>query len=227
MAFVTGGTSSTNFPLGKGAFQKTPGASFVTAVSPDGKSLYYSSYFGAGMSSARGIAVDSAWNAIVTGTTDDGAFPLTPGAVQSDYEGWPDAFVAKIVIAGDLQMKLKTNVTSIAKNGTVTYNAQVYNAGPDGSDYVSLTDAIPSGMAFAGATTPNGNGCTVPKSGATSGTIACRMTRLEAGQTFYVNIYLKAVGKSKAKIVNTMKTLAQTQDLWQGNNTVSSTVQIK
>jgi len=227
MAFVTGSTSSSDFPLQTGAFSKSPATAFVTALNADGKGLYYSSFLGGGSTAGRGISVDSAWNAVVSGTTGDSNFPVTPGALQTELAGFSDAFLVKIVIAGDLRVTSKANATSIPKNGVVTYNAQVFNAGPDGSDNVAFTDAIPAGMSFAGVDAPNGNGCTQPKAGATSGIVNCSRTRLEAGQTFYVNVYLRAMGKSGTKLTNTMKAAAKTQDLWPSNNSSTAVVTIK
>ena len=77
MAFVTGFTNSTDFPTTASAFKKSIPAgvtnAFVTALQPDGKSLYYSTLLGGSHNTGAGaIAVDPAWNAWVGGT------PLTP-----------------------------------------------------------------------------------------------------------------------------------------------------
>ena len=99
------------------------------------------------------ITLDKVWNAYVAGTTDDPGFPVTPGASQKDYEGFSDAFVTKIVIAGDLQtivaLTTPTQVGSVRRNGVVIYNARIKNNGPDGSDKVVVIDAIPAGMSYA------------------------------------------------------------------------------
>ncbi len=101
-AYVTGFTGSGNFPTTKGAFQSTSGGKydiFVTKLNPalsGAASLVYSTYLGGsstdGYSGAYyaienpqingGIAVDSAGNAYVTGTTASVNFPTTPGAFQ-------------------------------------------------------------------------------------------------------------------------------------------------
>ncbi|UWZ82535.1 DUF11 domain-containing protein [Occallatibacter riparius] len=224
MAFVTGFTSSTDFPLGAGAFGKTPSSGYVTAFNADGRRLYYSSFIGGG--GGAGISLDKAWNAILTGT-GSGTTPLTSNAVQTQMAGFDDAFALKVAIAADLRLSNTTSATSIARNGVVIYHARVLNAGPDSSDKVVFTDAIPAGMSYAGVYVPNGDGCTGPNIGATTGVLTCRKARLEPGQTWYVNVYLRAIGSSGTKITNQLKTSAGTQDLWQTNNSTSSTVTIQ
>ncbi|MEX0125400.1 SBBP repeat-containing protein, partial [Clostridium butyricum] len=83
-AYVTGQTSSTDFPITPGAFQATVGSIFVTKLAPDGGSLIYSTYLGNAVNGyGNGIAVDSQNHAYVTGSTLDDNFPVTPGAFQT------------------------------------------------------------------------------------------------------------------------------------------------
>jgi hypothetical protein len=100
-AYVTGGTSSTNFPTTPGAFQTTFGGFsdvFVTKLNSAGSApLVYSTYLGGrGVESGIGIAVDTFDNAYVTGQTDSTNFPTPPGAFPTTFGGFSDAFVAKI-----------------------------------------------------------------------------------------------------------------------------------
>jgi hypothetical protein len=95
-AYVTGGTSSTNFPTTAGAFQTTPGGGFVTELNPSGTALVYSTYFASG---AAGIVVDSGGNAYLTGSAGAN-FPTTAGAFQTTLAGSADAFVTKLNASG-------------------------------------------------------------------------------------------------------------------------------
>ncbi len=99
-AYVTGFTTSTNFPTTPGAFQPTFGGSsdvFVTKLNPTGSALVYSTYLGGtGDDDSGGIAVDSAGNAYVAGVTSSANFPTTPGAFQLTLGGSTDAFVTKL-----------------------------------------------------------------------------------------------------------------------------------
>ena len=102
-AYVTGGTSSSNFPTTPGAFQTAPGVSsdaFVAKVNGAGSALLYSTYLGgSGGATGYGIAADAAGNAYVAGGTGSN-FPITPGAFQTTFGGGTDAFATKLNTIG-------------------------------------------------------------------------------------------------------------------------------
>jgi hypothetical protein len=101
-AYVTGGTDSTDFPT-KNAIQPVYGGNgdaFVTKINANGSALVYSTYLGGshtdsyyGVSRAS-VAVDSAGNAYVSGSTQSTDFP-TANAIQPSFAGRQDAFVTK------------------------------------------------------------------------------------------------------------------------------------
>jgi hypothetical protein len=100
-AYVAGSTGSRDFPFTPGAFRRGQDAStfgaFVAKVSPDGRELTYAVFLDD--SAGRGIAVDSAGSAYVTGnTTDNFRFPTTPGAFQTGRSGY--VFVTKLTPDG-------------------------------------------------------------------------------------------------------------------------------
>ena len=109
-AYVTGDTSSTNFPTTSGAFQTTNKATsggdnaFVTKLGTTGTSLVYSTYLGGNLDNhGRGIAVDSGGFAYVTGNTSAANFPTTGGVFQTTSKasgGMSNAFVTKLGTAG-------------------------------------------------------------------------------------------------------------------------------
>jgi hypothetical protein len=104
-AFVTGHTSSANFPTTPGAYQTASagsGDAFVTALNSSGSALAYSTYLGgSGFEIAYGIAMDAAGNVYVTGGTESSDFPTTLGTFQSAYGGGTnDAFVTKLKTSG-------------------------------------------------------------------------------------------------------------------------------
>ncbi len=103
-AYVTGSTSSPDFPTTTGAYQTTlPGSqnAFVTKLSADGSALVYSTYLGGNSSDAgAGIAVDPSGNAVVVGTTGSLNFPTTAGAVQRSLKGFDNAFITKLSATG-------------------------------------------------------------------------------------------------------------------------------
>jgi hypothetical protein len=110
-AYVTGQTNSTNFPVSTGAYQTVNGGAqtstynaFVTKMNTTGTAVIYSTYLG-GSSKTQGtsLAVDSAGNAYVGGTTFSTDFPTTAGAYQassSEASGNNAAFVTKLNAAG-------------------------------------------------------------------------------------------------------------------------------
>src|SRR4051794_12317917 len=85
-SYVAGTTQSPDFPTTTGAFKRTGAVSnfpdvFVTKLNPTGTALIYSTFVGGSdLESGNGLAVDSAGNAYVTGTTKSTNFPTTAGA---------------------------------------------------------------------------------------------------------------------------------------------------
>lgn len=104
-AFVVGATRSANFPT-VSASQPSLGSpsdfdAFVLKLNPAGNALIYSTFLGgSAWDHGHGIAVDSADNAYVTGSTHSQNFPVTTGAFQTSLKGPGDAFVAKFSPAG-------------------------------------------------------------------------------------------------------------------------------
>ncbi len=83
-AYVTGSSSSTNFPTVNPLQSSTLGGAFVTKFNPQGSALIYSTLLGGGNEDiGRGIAVDAAGNAYVTGSTTSSVFPILPGALRT------------------------------------------------------------------------------------------------------------------------------------------------
>jgi hypothetical protein len=103
--YVSGITSSTDFPTTPGAYQPMYIAdpwysSFIAKFSPSGTSLTYSTYLVDCW--AFGIAVNASGNAFVTGLAGWFAFPTTPGAFQTVQGGGSstDAFVTEFDSTG-------------------------------------------------------------------------------------------------------------------------------
>lgn len=101
-AYVTGQTSSSNFPTVLPIQGSTGGGwdAFVTKLDPSGSVIAYSTYLGGiGNDFGRGITVDRAGGAYLTGETLSINFPTT-AAIQGTYAGRSDAFVTKINASG-------------------------------------------------------------------------------------------------------------------------------
>ncbi|MGI8955910.1 MAG: SBBP repeat-containing protein [Chthoniobacterales bacterium] len=98
-AYVTGSTNSTNFPTAN-AIQPTFGGgtrdAFVTKINAAGSALSYSTYLGgSGADGGADLALDSAGNAYITGSTDSANFPTVAGSFDETVSG-TDAFITKI-----------------------------------------------------------------------------------------------------------------------------------
>ncbi len=98
-AYVIGSTTSRDFPTANALQPNYGGGSidaFVAKLNPDGSALVYSTYLGgSGGDQAFGVTVDAEGNAYVTGETDSRDFP-TVNALQPEFGGFIDAFVAKL-----------------------------------------------------------------------------------------------------------------------------------
>lgn len=103
-AYVTGSTTSGNFPLHNPIQATSYGSGgydgFVTRLSASGSTLEYSTYL-AGSSSEQDfdIAVDGSGNAYISGYTESSDFPLR-NAIQAAHAGSRDGFVTKLNAAG-------------------------------------------------------------------------------------------------------------------------------
>jgi Beta-propeller repeat len=109
-AYITGQTTSPDFPVTGKAFQKTLAQlncprcgvdnydAFVTKLNPAGSALVYSTYLGGAGSIDDGlaIAIDAAGNAYVAGETSSPDFPTTAGSFRRANSGGDDTFVSKL-----------------------------------------------------------------------------------------------------------------------------------
>ncbi|MFQ5604071.1 MAG: PQQ-binding-like beta-propeller repeat protein [bacterium] len=98
--FVTGGTSSPDFPVSTDAFDSEHNGSsdvFVASLSADGGNLEYSSYLG-GSSLERGFDIvnDEDGSLFITGDSHSSDFPVTSDAFDDSHNGSADAFVTKL-----------------------------------------------------------------------------------------------------------------------------------
>jgi hypothetical protein len=105
-AFVTGSTTSTNFPTkgDPGVHQSQYGGStdaFVTMIQTTGEALVYSTYLGGNnYDVGNAIGVDSSGDVYIVGTTMSSNFPTMANLIQPSFGGNTDAFVAKLDPSG-------------------------------------------------------------------------------------------------------------------------------
>ena len=115
-AYVTGSTSSRDFPTTACALDRTRGGTvdaFVTKLNPTGTAFEYSTYLGGAMNipgpggsvtitgeAGLGIVVDASGSAIVTGGASTPDFPITPDAFDGTVNA-VDAFVTRLSASGN------------------------------------------------------------------------------------------------------------------------------
>lgn len=155
-AFLTGFTTSTNFPVANAlqsairgskdpVFGVYPMEAFVAALSTNGSSLLFSTYLGGNShDEGIGIALDSLGNVLITGFTDSTNFP-TAGSAHTNYNGGRDAFVTKLAPGGtNLVYSLLLGGTNVDMGeGIVADGAgNAYVVGTTASTNFPLTNAI-------------------------------------------------------------------------------------
>jgi hypothetical protein len=136
-AYITGTTSSSDYPVTPGAFQTTHTApanhgdsyeAFVTKLNSSGTALIYSTYIG-GFNTDVGysIAIDNSGNAYITGYTNSTDYDITPGAFQTNVGGsYSDVFVTVAIIGLDEKpsSKFPFSVYPNPNNGIFTIQSE-------------------------------------------------------------------------------------------------------
>lgn len=152
-AYVTGYTTSTNFPVTPGAFQTvydSSTAAFISKFSPNGKTLIFSTFISGDtigrVTRAFALAVNDSGNAFITGNTNDPNFPTTPGAFQYGLSTHGGAFVLKLAEDGS------SLVYSAAMRGNGTGNSgTVICLDNDENPYIAGTTTASNLPASSGA----------------------------------------------------------------------------
>ncbi|MEG2896060.1 MAG: SBBP repeat-containing protein, partial [Niameybacter sp.] len=103
-AYVTGSTTSNNFPTTAGAYDSSyNGATdvFISKLDAAGANLLYSTYFGGSSVDYGGkIGLDAVGNIYVMGSTLSRDFPTIVVAYDPSYNGGYDGFLAKFDASG-------------------------------------------------------------------------------------------------------------------------------
>ncbi|MDA2929078.1 SBBP repeat-containing protein [Acidobacteria bacterium AH-259-O06] len=186
-AYLTG-TGSLDFPI-VDALPEVLGGAFVTKLDATGSVLVYSTHLGG---SAKGIAVDAAGSAYLTGWTFSTDFPTTPGAFDrtcgtdgncnSDALGFLriDAFIAKIAETGCTYAISPTTQSFEAEGGT----GSVRVTAPSGCNWTVVSNA--SWITITSGSSGSGNGTVTYSVAANTSTSLRTDTLTIAGQTFTV-----------------------------------------
>ena len=103
-AYISGNTSSTNYPVSTNAYQKSLNGQqnpFITKLNPAGSGLVYSTYIGGNnIDNGAALAIDSHKDAYLVGSSTSANFPITGGAYQTTLKGYQNVFVSKLDSSG-------------------------------------------------------------------------------------------------------------------------------
>ncbi len=106
-AYVTGLTSSSDFPTTSNAAQRTKAANqegYLLKLNPAGNNILYATYLGGnGDDRGMGVAVDPKGGIYVTGLTGSTDFPVVGGFQTTNMGGLADVFVTKFGPTGAIQ----------------------------------------------------------------------------------------------------------------------------
>lgn len=157
-SYITGSTSSIDFPIKAGAYTNSSGGNdvFVTKLNAAGTNIVYSTYLGgSGEDFGYSLVLDSSNNVYVTGETQSMNFPTTAGALDTSHGNVDsDVFVAKLD----------------ANGANLVYSTYLGNSGDEkgyGIDLDSSRNAFVTGLTYSAAfsttvgaydTTYNGQG---------------------------------------------------------------------
>jgi len=194
-AFITGYTSSTDFPVqapaGSGTpepFQMNYGGNtdaFVTQLNTTGSALVYSSYLGgSGADFGQGIAVNpSTGFAYVTGSTQSTNFPTTAGAFQPNLKGSQNAFVTEVNFTGE----------------ALLYSTYLGGSQADVAQSIQLDNSSPPNMYIAGYTFSSNFPTVSPIQGKVGSGANVFVSKLNgAGSALTFSTYLGGSGDDRA-----------------------------
>jgi hypothetical protein len=190
--YVTGLTSSSNFPTTGGAFDTSyngDGDVFVTKLNSTGTSITYSTYLGGATPDgaatageiAYGIAVNAAGNAYLAGSTGSVDFPVTGGVSQAALAGIEDGFVSILNSTGTAL------VASTYLGGATTDRIQGMAIDSTGAVYVAGETDSTNFPTTAGSAFPTA-----------VGDVDCFVTKLNASLTTRVySTYIGGTGEER------------------------------
>lgn len=168
-AYVTGQTTSTDFPTAGSPYQssqKGTANAFVCKVAPQGTSLAYSTYFGGtDIDTATTMAVAPSGTVYIAGTASSTDLPTTSNAYQGAQSGGPgDSFFAVFNLSQSGSSSLTYSTYFGAKDGTTTINDITVDAagviyltgGTNADDFPVSSGAFRS--KYAGSYSPDSDG---------------------------------------------------------------------
>jgi uncharacterized protein (TIGR03437 family) len=157
-AYITGGTSSLDFPVTPRALQSSLGSvgnSYVAKLNATGDKVIYATYLGASsFAHTKQIRVDGSGNAYVLGGLQSPGYPVTPNAFETTYSAGA-GFLSKLnadatALVYSTFLLAQHGTLFLATNGLapITFDindtGNAYVAGMAGSGFPVSSDALQS-----------------------------------------------------------------------------------
>lgn len=195
-AYVTGFTSSTNFPTVSPLQIANAGGfdAFIAKLNSGGSVLLYSTYLGgtgnesntSTVTSTNPLALDSSNNAYLTGYTASTNFP-TVSPLQSSSAGGQDVFIAKIsdtTPAADFSISISPASRTVSAGGSTTYTV---TATPQGG-FTGTISLVASGLSGDSTTSFNPTSIAITDASAKSSTLTVNTTGATPPGTYNVSV---------------------------------------
>ena len=225
--YVTGTTLSTDFPVLNApatSIPKTPGQrnpfyGFLTAYSPSGQSMLYSTLVGGSQAGegVYGVATDATGNVYIVGATQSPDFPVTPNAYQPKLGGQWDVFLMTLSpVAATLPASVNVQPQVLTFTGTGGANQPP-------AQTVNVTAAAGAVITTTVSTASGGNWLTATLSGATQISVAVNTTGLAIG-TYHGTVSLSTGGGTPASVSVTLSIPTAAPVLTSYSLTTASTV---
>lgn len=195
--YITGHTANVSFPTTSGAYQANHGSSkcsgcdyaFVSKINPGGTALVYSTYLGGTTSDdfANAMAVDSAGNAYIVGSTLSNDFPTTANALHTSRnaataQGLSSAFVTKLNAQGS-SLVYSTYLGDYRSNNVpdTTATSAANAIALDGSGNIYVTGQYSVYFEPPSGTTKLASGCDAANFGFSSAVFVTKLNPASSG----------------------------------------------
>jgi uncharacterized protein (TIGR03437 family) len=159
-AYFAGSTDAADFPVTSGAFQKALAGNadaFVVKLNTAGSDLVYGTLLGgSGTDRASGLAIDSAGDAFVSGSTFSTDFPVTQDALPKRFAGSPCLFTGGSPFGNPPLVGLCGDAFAAkldARGSTLAYST--YLSGSDADSATAVAVGASGAMYVAGWTRSN------------------------------------------------------------------------
>ncbi|MBM2849043.1 MAG: hypothetical protein HW418_1985 [Anaerolineales bacterium] len=166
------------------------------------------------------LPVGAAPTIVITATApaDGGVITNTATVRSSGFEFVPDDNTASVTTTvtavSDLSISKRDSPDPVYAGATLTYTLDITNAGPSLANNVAVTDTLPAGATYLGA---SGSGWSCSASG---GDVICTRSSLAVGAAPPITLTVTAPGTTP--LANSVTVGSDAIDLNPGNNTASA-----